>query len=85
MVLLSVTGLFRTILIIIGVIVILRFVGKLMQAKRKMDEHNKMNKELNEQDKMVDEAKRNYGKTSLTNFKTEGKEGEFVDFEDVDE
>lgn len=90
MILLSVTGLFRTILIIVGVIVILRFFGKLMMAKRAMDEQNRLNKEAARQEKMVAEAQKNFGKTSVTTAKNGnigksdgGKADDFVDYEEI--
>ena len=39
----SVTGLFRTILIIVGAFVLLRFIGQLMNAKRNVDEERDLN------------------------------------------
>jgi len=85
MILLSLTGVLRTILIIVGVIVIARFIGNLMIAKRNVDEQRRMKEDQVRQDKMVEEAKKNYGKTSLTNFKDDPKSGEFVDFEEIDD
>jgi len=39
----SITGLFRTVLIILGAFVLLRFLGQLMMAKRNMEEERKIN------------------------------------------
>ena len=65
MILLSIQGLFRTVLIIIGVIVIMRFVGKLMMAKRSVQEHQKNMKDLKNQEEMISETKKNFGKTYM--------------------
>ncbi len=92
MVLLSVTGLFRTLLIILAVIILLRFIGKLMTAKRNVDEERRLNKELDKQDQMIADARKNYGKTTLTDIKERpdaeksgGKGQDFADFEEIDE
>ena len=74
----SITGAFRTVLIIIGVVVLLRFIGQLMAAKRGIDEERK----LNEQSRRTDEEKRkvskNFGKTKVL------KESSSRDIEDID-
>jgi len=86
MVLLSVTGVFRTLLIFIGIFVLLRFIGKLMVAKRNVDEHEKLRKQERESDELVDKARRNFGKTSISKIeKSTINPAEFTDFEEIDE
>lgn len=74
----SITGVVRTILIIIGVLVVLRFIGQLMQAKKNMEEE----RALNERDRKLrtekERKRKNLGKTSLL------RRGDRVDAEDVD-
>lgn len=82
MILLSITGLFRTILIIIGVMVVLRVIGKMMIAKRNLEEEKELLREQRKSEKMVADAKQNYGKTSVTKIDSKDQ-GEFVDFEEI--
>jgi hypothetical protein len=74
----SITGVVRTILIIIGVLVVLRFIGQLMQAKKNMEEE----RALNERDRKLrtekERKRKNLGKTSLL------RRDDRVDAEDVD-
>ncbi len=86
MVLLSITGLFRTLLIILGVFVVLRVIGRMMIAKRNMDEHNQFQRDKNKADEMVRNAERNYGKTTISKIgKSSKKDDDFVDFEEIKE
>lgn len=80
----SIPGLFRTILIIVGVLVLLRFIGQLMNAKRNMDEERRMNEDRRRAQKEKDEKKRNLGKTNVLNDKGKDQSAEDVDFEEVD-
>lgn len=74
----SITGVVRTILIIIGVLVVLRFIGQLMQAKKNMEEE----RALNERDRKLrnekERKRNNLGKTNLL------RRDDRVDAEDVD-
>lgn len=74
----SITGVVRMILIIIGVLVVLRFIGQLMQAKKNMEEE----RALNERDRKLrnekERKRNNLGKTNLL------RRDYRVDAEDVD-
>ena len=83
MVLLSITGFFRTILILVGVLVILRFIGRLMTAKRNMDAHNQRQRDLNNQAKMMDQSKKDYGKITIS--RGGNTEGDFTSYEEIKE
>ncbi|MCG8577486.1 MAG: hypothetical protein MI810_21575 [Flavobacteriales bacterium] len=85
MVLLSITGLFRTVLIILGVIVLLRSIGKLMIAKRNVDEQERMNRELNAQRRSMEESRKNFGKTTVSKISKADQQGDFVEFEEVED
>ena len=81
---LSITGLFRTLLIIIGAFVLLRFLGQLMNAKRNMEAERRMA----EQDRLfrkekTDKAK-NIGKTEVLNSRAPKGTIQDVDFEEVE-
>jgi hypothetical protein len=81
----SIPGLFRTILIIIGVIVLLRFLGQLMMAKRNMEEERRLNAQQRKSEKDRAEKLRDFGKTSILNSKgrSPGKSAH-SDIQDVD-
>ena len=55
---LSITGLFRTLLIIVGAFILLRFLGQLLNAKRNMEAERKMA----EQDRLFEKEKREKAK-----------------------
>lgn len=73
-------GLIRMVLIIIGVIVALRFIGQLMVAKRNLDEERRTRAEHDRIQKQKSYVEKNKGKTSLVS-----KQGGTAEpFEDVD-
>ena len=82
----SITGLFKTLMILIGVFVLLRFLGQLMNAKRNMEEE----RQLNAHDRKIQKEKaykqKNLGKTKVVSRnQSPGNSGvEDVDFEEVD-
>jgi len=76
----------RTILIIIGVFFLLRLVGRMMIAKRNVEEHNQVQHEREQMAQMNQKAAENYGKTSISKIgKTKKGAGDFVDFEEIKE
>lgn len=86
MVLLSITGVFRTIFIIIGVIFFLRFLGRLMISKRAMDEERKMLRRQRESEHEIQQARANYGKRTISKIdESQYNHDDFVDFEEVDD
>lgn len=85
MVLLSITGLMKLLLIIIGVSVILRFVGRLMIAKRNIDAHKQSEFDRSTREEALRKSQQNMGKTTISKVgKSKLNEGDFVDFEEVD-
>jgi uncharacterized protein YacL len=80
----SIPGLFRTIIIIIGVLVLLRFLGQLMNSKRNMDAERRMNEDNRKAEKEKEEKKRNLGKTNVLKENRSGQNVEDVDFDEVD-
>jgi sensor domain CHASE-containing protein len=80
-ILLSISGLFKTLLIIIGVFVALRFIGQLMIAKRNISEQNALQEKrdkFNQQKKFVE---KNMGKISIS--KKQSAKAEDVDYEEI--
>ena len=81
----SITGLFRTLLIIIGVFVLLRFLGQLMNAKRGMEEERRMNANKRAFEAEKKQKQKNLGKTSiLKRNQSTSNDAEDVDFEEID-
>lgn len=82
----SITGLFRTILIIIGAIFVLRFLGQLMQAKRNLEVEKALAKKQNDLAKERNQKLRNFGKTTLISKKSKSRKAnlEESDIEDAE-
>lgn len=85
MILLSITGLFRTILIILGVIFLMSLLGKMAQARRNIADEKRMRQEEEESRKMVEKAKKEYGKTTIASNDSNHSDGDFTDYEEVTE
>lgn len=86
----SITGIFRTILIVVGAIVLLRFIGQLMIAKRNMEEERNHSNRQRIAEKERNEKLKNFGKTKIINKSANGKSRsanqtnvEDVDFEEI--
>jgi hypothetical protein len=82
---LSITGLLKMILMIIGALVVLRFIGQIMQAKRNLAEENK----LKERDRLYQKQKsfveKNKGKVHLSQKSHTNVHVEDADYEIVNE
>jgi hypothetical protein len=83
----SITGIFRTVLIVIGILVVLRFIGRLMIAKRNLDEERRLSENQREANRERNEKLRNFGKVNILKGKKatsfEKQEAEDVDFEEL--
>lgn len=79
----SITGVVRTILIIIGVLVVLRFIGQLMQAKKNMEEERALNERERKLRSEKERKRKNFGKTNLLR-KDASVDAEDVDFKEID-
>ncbi len=80
----SITGLFRTILIIIGAIFVLRFLGQLMQAKRNLEAEKALAKKQNDLAKERNQKLRNFGKTTLISKKSKSRKAN-LDESDIED
>lgn len=82
----SVTGIFRTVLIILGALVLLRFLGQLMIAKRNMEEERRLNERTRKNENDRNEKLRNFGKVNVihpSSSKTPKNDIEDADFEEI--
>ncbi len=86
----SITGLFRTLLIIAGAFVLLRFIGRLMVAKRNLDAERELNARQRKADQMKQETYKKFGKTTIlksgessTKSTSNYGDAEDVDFEEI--
>ncbi len=81
----SITGVFRMILIIIGALVVLRFVGQLMIAKRNIAEEKELDQRKKANEAESRRKKKHLGKTQILNKKQASNDGiEDVEFEEID-
>ena len=83
MILLSVTGLFKMLLIILGVIFLLRIIGKLAQARRNVADQDKMLRDEAAARKLKEESRKNLGKTTISKVDGRINDTEFTDFEEI--
>jgi len=70
---------FRQIFVILGIILLMRFIGKIMMARRNMQEQDALKQQLAEKEK----AKRNYGKTTLGKV-DKNKIEDYTDYEEIE-
>ncbi|MEJ6492822.1 MAG: hypothetical protein QNL60_10230 [Flavobacteriales bacterium] len=77
----SFTGIIRTVFIIIGVITILRLLGRVMQAKRNQSEL----RNLEEKEEEIKNTRRNTGRIDILNSQSNKSSSkiEDVDFEEL--
>ena len=81
----SLPGLLRTLFIIVGVFLLLRFLGQFMIAKRNMEEERSANKNKRNFKEQKAKAKGDIGKTRILKNKKPGQSSiEDVEFEEVD-
>ena len=83
----SITGLFKTILIILGAFVLLRFLGQVMMAKRNMDEERRLNRNKRNFEEEREQKLQNFGKISILSGNSRNSkvssDAEDVDYEEV--
>ncbi len=80
----SFTGLIRTVVIVIGAIVILRFIGQLMNAKRNLAEQDELNERERKLKAERERTNRNLGKTTIIDKGNRtSNDVEDVDFEEL--
>ena len=80
----SFTGLIRTVLIIIGVFIVVRFLGQMMNAKRNMAEQEHMKAQENNLKTERERTAKNLGKTSvIKKGGSASNDVEDVDFEEI--
>ena len=83
MILLSVTGLFKMLLIILGVIFLLRIIGKLAQARRNVADQDRMLRDEAAARKLKEESRKNLGTTTISKVDGRINDTEFTDFEEI--
>ncbi len=86
----SVSGIFKTVLMILGAFVLLRFFGQLMVAKRNLAEERQLKAEQDKFDKELKHKKENLGRTSILNSSSKSSKTsksnssiEDVDYEEI--
>ena len=79
---LSVTGTIRMILIIIAVFVIVRFIGKLLMAKKSIDEDKRYNQNNDAYKNAKERSEKEKGKVNVVD---RYRDAEDADYEEVDD
>jgi hypothetical protein len=81
----SLTGVFKMVFIIIGVLVVIRFVGQLMLAKRNISEEKELDRRKKENEAEARRKKKQLGKTQILSKKQSSRDSvEDVEFEEID-
>ena len=80
----SIPGLFRTILIIVGVLFLVRFIGQFMIAKTNMEDEREMNSTRRQFQEQKKKASQDLGKTNILKKSARKNDIEDVDFEEID-
>lgn len=78
----SLTGFFKTILILIGVLVVLRFLGRLMIAKNNLEKEREMLQRERDFQRERNDKLRNFGKVTVMKNPQPKGPVEDVDFEE---
>lgn len=85
MILLSITGLFRTLLIIAGAFLLLRLIGRVLIAKRNMEEHQRVQRAQKKAANIREESRRNFGKVTISKIGKSKSDDNFTDYEEIKE
>jgi hypothetical protein len=82
----SVTGVFRTLLLLIGAYVLIRFIGRLMIAKRNIEAERQLLRKERTFEKEKQQLKRDFGKTKIVSKPNNSTNipYEDIDFENLD-
>ncbi len=79
----SITGLFRMLLMIVGAVVLLRFIGRLMQARRNADAERQMIEREKELARLKRESQANRGKIRISKPDPSESSTAYTDWEEV--
>jgi len=80
----SVVGVFRTLLILVGLFFVLRFLGRLATAKRNMEEERELNERKRKEEAEKERISKNLGKTKIIDKSSANRNIEDVDFEEIE-
>ncbi|MGM0479241.1 MAG: hypothetical protein ACQERC_08450 [Bacteroidota bacterium] len=85
MIILSVTGTIRMILIIIAVFVIVRFIGKLLMAKRSIDEDKRFHQNNDAFKKAKERSEKEKGKIDVVDRYRDAEDADYEEIADDDD
>jgi hypothetical protein len=75
----------KNLIFILGIILLMRFIGKMMSARRNINEQTKHKQSQADVSIEKEKAKRNFGRTSVEKIDEQSKnDSNFTDFEEVD-
>jgi len=76
---------FKNIILVLGIILLMRLVGKMMSARRNINDQNQHQKQQSSFNQEKDKAKRNFGKTSIHKIdKSKIPDTDYTDYEEVE-
>ena len=81
----SLPGLFRTLLIIVAIVFLVRFIGQFMIAKRNMEDEREMNSTRRQFKEQKKKASQDLGKTNILKKSARKNDVEDIDFEEIDD
>ncbi len=81
----SIVGAFKMIAMVVGVFVLVRFLGQMMNAKRNMADQETDKVDRENLKNAREQTKKNLGKTKILSKKDRSNDVEDIDFEEVDE
>ncbi len=81
----SLPGLFRTVLIIVTIVFLVRFIGQFMIAKRNMEDEREMNSTRRQFQEQKKKASQDLGKTNILKKSARKNDVEDIDFEEIDD
>jgi len=75
----------KNLIFILGIILLMRFIGKMMSARRNINEQNKHKQTQADISIEKEKAKRNFGRTTVEKVDQKSKnDSDYTDFEEVD-
>jgi hypothetical protein len=75
----------KNLIFILGIVLLMRFIGKMMSARRNINEQTKHKQNQADVSVEKEKAKRNFGRTSVEKIDEQSKnDSNFTDFEEVD-
>jgi len=77
---------FKNIIFILGVVLLLRLIGKMMAARRNIDSQNQYQQKRTDINVEKEKAKRNFGRTTIEKIdKNATADSDYTDYEEIND